>query len=371
MSAEFLGHVLSPEPLGPCRVVVEGDRVAAIEPVPDAPEGTWIVPGLVDIQLNGAFGVDFAAPAELETVRARIAATGVTTFLATLVSAPPGAYAAPLAALVPAAAPGLATLAGVHLEGPWLSPSHPGAHALAALRPPSTPELQAFLAPGTVRLVTLAPELTGGTAAIERLVAAGVRVAIGHTNADEAAVHAAVAAGATFGTHLFNAMRPFHHRDPGAAGALLDADCGATMIADGVHVADAALRIAYAAKGPGRFALVSDAVAPLGLPPGSYRFGGWDVSSDGVVCRLGGGTLAGSATPLIAGVRRLVGCGLRFGEAVRAATETPARLAGIDAGTLQVGGRADLLVLDDGLRPVHVLAGGVSPMLPPPSPWDR
>jgi len=371
MSAEFLGHVLAPEPLGPCRVVVEGERIAVIEPVPDAPEGTWIVPGLVDIQLNGAFGVDFAVPEPLADVRARIAGTGVTTFLATLVSAPPGAYAAPLQALVPDVTPGQATLAGVHLEGPWLSPSYPGAHELAALRPPSTAELAAFLAPGTVRLVTLAPELTGGTAAIARLVDAGVRVAIGHSNADEAAVHAAVAAGATLGTHLFNAMRPFHHRDPGTAGALLDGACAVTMIADGVHAADAALRLAFAAKGDGRFALVSDAVAPLGLPPGPYRFGGWDVTSDGVVCRLGDGTLAGSATPLLAGVRRLVGCGLRFADAIRAATETPARLAGIPGGTLEVGGRADLVVLDDGLRPVHVLAGGVSPAPRPPSPWAR
>ena len=133
-------------------------------------------------------------------------------------SAPPGSYADPLAALVPDVTPGLATLAGVHLEGPWLSSAYPGAHELAALRPPSTAELAAFLAPGTVRVVTLAPELTGGPAAIERLTAAGVRVAIGHSNADEAGVHAALAAGATFGTHLFNAMRPFHHRDPGAAG---------------------------------------------------------------------------------------------------------------------------------------------------------
>src|SRR4051794_7726257 len=191
MPAEFLGHVLAPEPLGPCRVVVEGDRIAAIEPVPDAPEGTWIVPGLVDIQLNGAFGVDFAAPEPLDTVRARIAASGVTTFLATLVSAPPGAYAEPLAALVPDVTPGMATLAGVHLEGPWLSSAYAGAHELAALRPPSSAELAAFLAPGTVRVVTLAPELTGGRAAIERLTGAGVRVAIGHSSADEAGVHAA------------------------------------------------------------------------------------------------------------------------------------------------------------------------------------
>jgi N-acetylglucosamine-6-phosphate deacetylase len=136
-------------------------------------------------------------------------------------------------------------------------------------------------------------------------------------------------------------------------------------------VADAALRLAFAAKGDGRFALVSDAVAPLGLPPGRYRFGGWDVTSDGSVCRLADGTLAGSTTPLLAGVRRLVGCGLRFADAVRAATATPARLAGIPGGTLEVGGRADLLVLDDGLRPVHVLAGGVSPSPRPPSPWAR
>ena len=361
MSVEFRGHVLAPDPLGPCRVVVEDDRIAAIEPLRDAPEGTWIVPGLVDIQLNGAYGVDFAAPDALPAARSRIAASGVTAFLATLVSASPGAYAEPLAALVPDATPGLAQLAGVHLEGPWLSSTYPGAHDPAALRPPATAELTEFLAPGTVRLVTLAPELTGGLGAIRRLTAAGVAVSIGHTNAGEATVRAAIEAGATLGTHLFNAMRPFHHRDPGAAGALLDTGCSVTLIADGVHVSDAALRLAWAAKGNGRFALVSDGVAPLGMPPGRYRVGTWDVTSDGAVCRLAGGTLAGSATPLIAGVRRLVACGIRFADAIRAATETPARLAGIDAGRLTVGGRADLVVLDDGLRPVAVLAGGVSP----------
>ena len=367
MTVEFRGNVLAPDPLGQCRVVVEDDRITAIEPLRDAPEGTWIVPGLVDIQLNGAFGVDFATPDGLDTARARIAASGVTTFLATLVSASPGAYAEPLAALVPDATPGLARLAGVHLEGPWLSSTYPGAHDPAALRPPSAAELTAFLAPGTVRLVTLAPELTGGLAAISRLTAAGVVVALGHTNADEATTRAALDAGATLGTHLFNAMRPFHHRDPGAAGALLDAPCSVTLIADGVHVSDAALRLAWAAKGVARFALVSDGVAPLGLTPGRYRVGTWDVISDGAACRLAGGTLAGSVTPLIAGVRRLVACGVRFAEAIKAATETPARLAGIDAGRLTVGGRADLVVLDDGLRPVAVLAGGISPRLRQPS----
>ncbi len=336
--------------------------MAAIEPDADAPDGVWIVPGLVDIQLNGAFGVDFAAPEGLPDVRARLAASGVTTFLATLVSASPGAYEAPLAALVPDDATALARLAGVHLEGPWLSPAMPGAHDPAALRPPSGTEIDALLAGGTIRVVTLAPEVVGGLDAIRRLVAAGVRVAIGHTNADAATTVAALAAGATFATHLFNAMRPFHHRDPGAVGALLDADCGATVIADGVHVADEALRLAWRTKGAGRLALVSDGVAALGLEPGAHRLGNVDISSDGRVCRLADGTLAGSATPLLDGVRRLVACGVRLADAVRAATETPALLAGLDAGTIAVGARADLLVLDDSLEVLDVYAGGVSAM---------
>ena len=139
-----------------------------------------------------------------------------------------------------------------------------------------------------------------------------------------------------------------------------------TLIADGVHLSDAALRLAWAAKGVARFALISDGVAPLGLTPGGT---GWarGTSSRRCACRLAGGTLAGSVTPLIAGVRRLVACGVRFAEAIKAATETPARLVGIDAGRLTVGGRADLVVLDDGLRPVAVLAGGISPRLRQPS----
>jgi N-acetylglucosamine-6-phosphate deacetylase len=362
---ELHGTVLAPEPLGRRRIVVDEGRIAALDEQPavaDALGGpdVLLVPGLVDLQLNGAFGGDFwDDDLDLGRIRARLAASGVTTFLATLVSGPRDAYAGALARLAPADEPASARLAGVHLEGPWFARSRAGAHEPRHLRDPDTAELEGWLASGHVRLVTLAPELPGALDAIRALRAAGVVVAAGHTDASEAAMRAGLAAGIGLGTHLYNAMRPLHHREPGSVGALLDAAVPVSVIADGAHVAPTALRIAWRVLGP-RLVAISDGVAGLGLPPGPLHLGGQLATSDGRAARLADGTLAGSVTGLLDGVRHLAAIGIPVADAVRAATATPAAVLGLADGTgrLAAGGRADVLVLGPDLELRAVVAGG-------------
>jgi N-acetylglucosamine-6-phosphate deacetylase len=362
---ELHGSLLSPEQLGRRRIVVERGRIAAVDdrrPASGALGGpdALLVPGLVDLQLNGAFGSDFwDDDADLAAIRERLAATGVTTFLATLVSGPRDAYEAAVARLASVDEPGRARLAGVHLEGPWFARVRAGAHDPRYLRDPDPAELGGWLATGHVRLVTLAPELPGALDAIRALRAAGVVVAAGHTDADEAALRAGLDAGIGLGTHLYNAMRPLHHREPGAVGALLDADVPVSVIADGAHVAPTALRIAWRVLGP-RLVAISDGVAGLGLPPGPVRLGGQSATSDGRAARLADGTLAGSVTSLLDGVRHLAAIGVPVRDAVRAATATPAAVLGLADGTgnLVVGGRADVLVLGPDLALRDVVAGG-------------
>jgi N-acetylglucosamine-6-phosphate deacetylase len=284
----------------PGAVVIRGTRIAAVLDRPrrselparvvDAP---IVAPGFVDLQVNGAFGVEVGpgGAGALEALAARLPRTGVTAFLAALPSAPPETIwrlGRDLAAAAPAA--GGARLLGAHLEGPFLSPARAGAHdprIVAAARP--------RLPPRGVRLDTVAPERPGALPFIRRLVARGVVVSLGHTGASHEEMLRGAAAGARMVTHLFNAMAPFAHRAPGAVGAALIDDrltCG--LIADGVHCHAAAIRLAVRAKGPERVALVTDAMAAAGMPPGRYRLGGRPVSSDGVAARLADGTLAGS-----------------------------------------------------------------------------
>jgi N-acetylglucosamine-6-phosphate deacetylase len=352
------GQVHAPEPLGPARVVIDGARIVAIDPIAAAPDRI-LCPGLVDLQVNGAGGVDAWDEVGMGTIADVLLRGGVTAYLATLVSAPARGYREALRRLAPVDRPGTARLLGAHVEGPFIAVA--GAHDPTHLRDPTIAEIEGWLATGVVGIVTLAPELPGALAAIARLHAAGVVVALGHSRADEATARAALAAGASLGTHLYNAMPALHHRAPGLAGALLDSSASLSLIADGVHVGDTALRIAWRVAGPRRLVLVSDAMAGLGLPPGPVRLGSSPATSDGTVARLADGTLAGSVTPLLAGVQRLVRCGVPLEDALRAASTNPAALLGLADGTgrLVAGGRADVLELDRGLGIVRVVAGGV------------
>lgn len=351
---------------------IEGDRItdcgAGAPPArPDVDlGGSIVVPGFVDAHVHGGGGVSFSD--DPDRVVALHRAHGTTATLASLVSAAPEVLLAQVRALAEATGRGL--IAGIHLEGPWLSDQHCGAHDAAALRDPDPEELDALLAAGAgaIRLVTLAPERPGALDAIRRLVDAGVVVAVGHTDAGYAQTRAAIDAGATVATHLFNAMRGLHHREPGAVLALLD-DPRVTveLIADGAHVHLAVLRHVMHTAGPDRVALVTDAMAAAGAGDGTFRLGDLDVDVTAGVARVRGtSTIAGSTATmdkLFAAAVELLGGGLDADAALLAAVQmtatTPARALGlVDVGVLRPGARADLVVLDRDLQVVKVMAGG-------------
>ena len=325
--------------------------------------GRLVVPGFVDLHCHGGGGAEFggtgaAAVAAARTAAALHRAHGTTTLVASLVSRPVDELAATLDALADLVADGV--LAGVHLEGPWLSPHHRGAHDAALLREPEPADVDRLLRTGLVRAVTLAPELPGGLAAVERVAGHGAVAAVGHTGADEAVARAAVDAGARLATHLFNAMPPVHHRRPGPVLALLeDERVVVELIADGVHLHR--LTVAHAARsaGPGRTALVTDAMAAAGAPDGTYRLGGLETVVEAGVARLaGGGAIAGSTLTLDRALRFAVtDAGVPLEDALAAVTSTPARLLGrADRGHLEAGATGGAVVLDAQLRPVRVLA---------------
>jgi N-acetylglucosamine-6-phosphate deacetylase len=371
-------------PLGPACVAVRDGRVVGVaagetyggvRPDVRLPAGV-LAPGLVDIQVNGCFGVDFVAadPAGWAAVTRRLPETGVTAFLPTFITAPVPDLVAALrrtAALPPLAG---ARVLGVHVEGPFLSPRRHGAHDPALLREPTADAVDALLgaAPGLLRVHTLAPELPGALAAVRRLAGAGVLVSIGHSDATAAQAEAAADAGARLVTHLFNAMRPLHHREPGLVGqALADPRLACGLIADLHHVAAPVCRVAFAAAA-GRVVLVTDAVAAAGMPPGRYDLGGQQVSVDPLgLPRRADGTLAGSGLRLDAAVANVVAAGVDLRSAVDAATRLPADLVGRpDLGRIAPGASADLVWLGDDLSTRATWIDGelVHGTLPPAAP---
>ena len=285
----------------------------------------------------------------------------VVAFVPTIVTSPAEAYASALAHLSRAQSPGAATVLGAHVEGPYLSPAHPGTHNPALLRHPDPDQVRGWLEAGDVRYVTLAPELPGSIEVIDLLVRSGVRVALGHTDATWADARAAVDAGASLVTHLFNAMRPLRSRDPGVVGFALGSHVPAGFIADGNHLAFETIEMLARIKGPDELYLVTDALAGLGMPPGRYRLADREYISDGTCGRLPDGTLSGSLLPLNRALRNLVErVGLDPALAVRLATLNPARVLGVDAGhgRIAVGRPADVALLDAGWYVLMTVIGG-------------
>lgn len=331
---------------------------------PAAIAGDLVVPGFVDIHVHGGGGASFddADSTQHRAVVAFHRRHGTTAMAASLMSAPVDELARQLSALAALVRSG--DLLGVHLEGPWLSIEHAGAHDPALLRPPVGADVQRLLEAGgaALAMVTLAPELPGAITAVSALHRAEVVVAIGHTGADAQVTRAAVDAGATVATHLFNAMGPVHHREAGAALALLDDDrVVVELIADGVHVHPAALRLAIRAKGPARVAMVTDATAPAGQPDGATRLGTQPVQVTGGIARLDGtSTLAGSTLTMDRAFRTLVQmCGMDLVDASAMTATTPASTLGrTDIGDLKPGRDADLVVLDADLHVTTVLRRG-------------
>jgi len=343
--------------------VIRGDALPAERLPAQVFDAAIVTPGLIDLQVNGGYGFEVGDdPAALVALAQRLPATGVTAFLPTLVSRTAEQYGtaldafdAAVSALAGASGSAGATPLGLHLEGPLLSPERGGAHDRAAIEA-ATPELiDQLVARGTVRLVTLAPERPGALDLIRRLRAQGITVSLGHTNATAAELRAGIDAGATMVTHLFNAMSPFTHRAPGAAGAALtDERVVAGLIADGVHVDPLAIKLALAAKGCGGIALVTDATAAAGLGPGRHQLGGVEIISDGRAARLAANpsTLAGSTLILDQALRNFVAfTGAPSGDALATATSVPACLLGlVDRGRLTSESRADLVLLSETLR---------------------
>ena len=328
-----------------------------------------LAPGFVDLQVNGCYGVDFAdaSPQQWDVLTTRLLETGVTSLLPTFITAPVAELAAALrrTAQVLPALPDRprARVLGVHLEGPFLVESRRGAHDAAWLRDPSPADVQELLdaGAGLLRLLTLAPERDGALDAVRTLAAAGVLVSVGHSDATAAQVHAAADAGARMVTHLFNAQRPLLHREPGVVGqALADDRLTSGLVLDLHHVSAQAARIAFAAA-PGRVALVTDAAAPAGMPPGRYALGGQPVVLEqGAPPLREDGTIAGSALRLDDAVANAVRLGVDLAAAVAAASTVPADLLGrSDLGRIAPGATADLVWLDDDLRARATWVGGV------------
>lgn len=361
------------ELLRPGWIDVSGGRVQAMgagEPprLADRDLGpVTVVPGFVDTHTHGGGGGSFSVASDSDTSAAVALhrAHGTTTMIASLVTAGPDDLLRQVAALAEYVRDGL--IDGIHLEGPWLSTMRCGAHQPALMRDPDPAEIDRLLAAaaGTIRMVTIAPERTGALDAIRQLVDAGVVVAVGHTEASYAQTRAAIAAGATVGTHLFNAMRPIDRREPGPVIALLeDPSVTVELITDGVHIDPAIYRHVTRSVGADRASLITDAMAATGMSDGRYHLGPVQVDVvDGVAFVGGTDTIAGSTATMDRVLRFAVShCGLAREEAlllgVRQASLNPARALGFPSDGLIPGAAADLVVLDADLAVTAVMRRG-------------
>lgn len=359
-------------------VLVEGERIREVGAAGQMsrPEGAQVIdggglllaPGFIDLQLNGAFGQDFTAnPDTIWAAAAALPRFGVTSFLPTIITSPLEKVEAAQRVLLaerPADYRGADPI-GLHLEGPFLNRKKKGAHNPAYLQAADLALITDWSPEQGICLVTLAPELPGATAMIAQLTGRGVVVSAGHSLATFAEAEAGLEAGLGYGTHLFNAMPPLSHREPGLVGALLAAERSVVgLIPDGIHVHPALVKLVWQVKGSRGLTLVSDAMAALGMPPGDYHLNDFEVTVTETDARLADGTLAGSILPLDAALRNLIaftGCSLS--EALATVTTTPATLLGQAQyrGRIAPGLLADLVLLTPDLEVVMtVTAGAVS-----------
>lgn len=348
-------------------VRIDGERIAEVLDTPpqDAQRlDGLLAPGLVDIQVNGGGGVLFNDSPTVETLRTITAAhaqRGVTSLMATLISDSREKTEAAIKAVGEAIEAGAPGLLGLHLEGPWLSEPRRGVHPAANLRTLDNDDISLLTSPCDFPImVTVAPERVSPVD-ISRLVAAGVRVSLGHTAADTATVEAALAAGATCFTHLFNAMPPMESRNPGPVGvALANAEAFAGLILDGIHVHPITARAAYLAKTARRMILVSDAMATIGANQPEMRLFGETIHVADGALRTSSGTLAGAHLDLAMAVRNAVTLlGASAPDALRMASSTPAEFLGVvSRGRIAIGARADLVLLDSDIKMQAVWLGG-------------
>jgi N-acetylglucosamine-6-phosphate deacetylase len=337
-----VAHALVGRELVPGDVEIGNGKIVAVGLSTGARSGI-AAPGFVDVHIHGFAGVDFATADADGYRRAREAllGTGVTSFHPSFITAAEEELTAALREVPPDL--------GAHLEGPFIAPERLGMHPADARRDPDRELLERLFAAGRVVHMTLAPERPGGLDLVDALRARGVTAAVGHTNATAAEAYAAFDRGATHVTHLFNAMRPFTHRDPGIAGAALTRDdVTVELILDGHHLSDEAVRLALRSA-PWRIALVTDALAAAGMGDGDWRMGPQPVFVREGVARLADGTLAGSVLTIPRALRELVRVGASVEQALHAASRR----------SLEPGAPADVVVLDDALEVRDVYLRGV------------
>ncbi|AZM47879.1 N-acetylglucosamine-6-phosphate deacetylase [Streptomyces sp. WAC 06738] len=327
--------------------------------------GHWIVPGFVDIHVHGAGGASFSGGTheQARTVIDTHRGHGTTTMLASTVTGDLDDLARQAGVLAELAEDG--ELAGIHFEGPFISPHRCGAHQPSLLRDPAPADVRKLVEAGRgqTRMLTLAPELPGGLDSVRLLADSGVIAAVGHTDSSYDAVQEAVAAGATVATHLFNAMPALGHRSPGPVAALLeDERVTVELINDGVHLHPAVLQLAFRTAGAGRVAFITDAMGAAGMGDGRYPLGPMEVDvRDGVARLVDGGSIAGSTLTLDTAFRRAVTVDrLPVGDAVAALSATPAKVLGAydRIGSLEPGKDADLVVFDDRFTLVGIMRKG-------------
>ncbi|MCA9322158.1 MAG: N-acetylglucosamine-6-phosphate deacetylase [Planctomycetes bacterium] len=349
----------------PRRVVVARDAArATLVPTSQESHATCVTRGLVDLQVNGAFGHDFTQnPDRIWDVGRRLVEHGVTAFLPTIITAPVTRYEAAIAVVAAGPPAGYrgARVLGLHFEGPYLAPSRCGAHDPNWLREAPGDTLPDWLLAPELRMVTLAPERPGALGLTRALVRRGVLVSVGHSAATIDEVQRAADCGLRAGTHLFNAMTGLHHREPGVAAALLtDQRLTAGMIVDGVHLHPAMVRLAWAARGEGGLYLVSDAMAAAGMPPGRHELAGQTVLVENGSVRLANGTIAGSCVLLDAVVRHTMHqLSTGLAGVIPAATSTPMRLLGQSQAESEVRPAVDWVVFDETTRPIMTVMDGV------------
>ncbi|NYI80987.1 N-acetylglucosamine-6-phosphate deacetylase [Nocardioides panzhihuensis] len=370
-----LEHVLRgrvPRPGGFDDVVVtvsSGQVTDVRSPASDDPESSGIfLPGLVDIHNHGGGGASFHSTSsdEIAVAAGVHHAAGTTTLLASTVTDAPDRLLEVVASLATAAETGL--IAGIHMEGPFLAHSCRGAHDPDLLMAPDVGLTRELLAAGRghLRVMTLAADLPGADEVAAVLAEAGAVVALGHTAATATQARAFLAGPGSLVTHLFNGMPPAHHRDPGpvlgSLGAAGVGDACVELIADGIHLADETVR-AVMSMVPGSVVLVTDAMAAAAMADGDYQLGPLSVEVRSGVARVadgtGNGSIAGGTSRLLDQVRRHAAAGIDLAMLMKAASARPASVVGVDAGRLDVGARADLVVCDESLQPVRVMRGGV------------
>jgi len=386
MSATLLhvGRALTPTAeIADAAILLRDGVIEAIGPresltlAPDAREISALdqtaIPGFLDVHIHGAGGHDVmeASAEAMAAVSKTVARHGTTSMVATTVTASPEVTIRSVEGLAKyicvqhETADARAEVLGIHFEGPFISPARRGVHPPEWIKLPSADFLEKLLqaAEGNAQILTIAPELLGAMPCIDAARKAGMVVAMGHTDATYEQARAAIAHGARHAVHVYNAMRPFSHRDSGVIGAVLTSpDVSAELIADGVHVDDAAMRLLLQAKGAGGVVLISDGISATGMPDGKYMLGQFEVTVSGGVCRNSEGKLAGSTLTLDRALRNIVALGASVADAVRMLTLNPATLLGLEfkKGALRAGADADIVLLDEGLQIRTIFTRGVA-----------